>query len=112
MNHYKFFRSTHKWLGILFAIVFLNIAVTGLLLLQKKSFTWIQPETKQGTQGHADSFITNQQLFETVFSQNHNMFRYLDFAALKVIREHPYYPSGQAAMLLIAPQKLRQLLLI
>ncbi len=78
MNYYKFFRSTHKWLGIMGAIVFLNLSVTGLLLLKKKNFTWIQPETKQGTQGTVDEFITNQQLFETVFSQNHQDFQTLD----------------------------------
>jgi uncharacterized iron-regulated membrane protein len=78
MNHYKLFRSTHKWFGIIFAMVFLNIAVTGLLLLEKKNFTWIQPETKQGAPGHANSFITNRQLFETVFSQQHKDFQTLD----------------------------------
>lgn len=78
MKHYKFFRTTHRWAGIIFLVAFLNIAVTGLLLLEKKKFSWIQPETKQGAPGTADAFITNQQLFETVLSQNHQDFQTLD----------------------------------
>ena len=78
MNHYKFFRTTHKWFGVTFAAAFLSIAVTGLLLLEKKNFFWIQPETKQGVQGVADDFITNQKLFEMVFSQDHEDFQTLN----------------------------------
>jgi len=78
MNRYKFFRVTHKWSGIIFAIAFFNIAVSGLLLLEKKNYNWIQPETKHGSLGNTDSFITNQQLFEAVFSQNHEDFQSID----------------------------------
>ena len=39
---------------------------------------FLEKETKQGVQGNADDFITNQQLFDTVFSQNHEDFQSLD----------------------------------
>ncbi|MEN8127300.1 MAG: PepSY domain-containing protein [Planctomycetota bacterium] len=78
MTYYKFFRVTHKWLGIIFAIAFLNIAVTGFLLLEKKNLTWIQPETKQGGGNNTAPFITNPRLFQAVFAQNHNDFQTLD----------------------------------
>jgi len=75
MRYYKFFRETHKWSGIVLAIVFLNVAVSGLLLLEKKNFSWIQPETIPGTQGSVELFITNQRLFESVLSRGHEDFR-------------------------------------
>ena len=78
MRHYKFFRETHKWFGIVLAVVFLNIAVTGFLLLEKKNFSWVQPETMQSVQGSTESFITNQQLFEKVFSQGHDDFQTIE----------------------------------
>jgi len=88
MNHYRFNRTSHKWLGIIFAVVFLNISVTGLLLLVKKNFNWIQPETKQGAPGSTDQFITNQQLFQTVFSQAHE-----DFQAIEDIDRVDFRPG-------------------
>ena len=88
MNYYKFFRVTHKWFGVIFAAAFLSIAVTGLLLLEKKNFSWIQPETKQGVRGVTDDFITNQKLFEMVFSQNHE-----DFQAIEDIDRVDFRPS-------------------
>lgn len=48
MKTLKFFWTTHKWAGIILAIIFLNIAVTGVLLLFKKKVDWIQPPTQRG----------------------------------------------------------------
>ena len=71
MKYYKFNRAVHKWFGIIFAVVFLNLSVTGLLLLEKKNIGWIQPPTQRGSEGGIDEFITNQRLFEIVLGQNH-----------------------------------------
>jgi uncharacterized iron-regulated membrane protein len=78
MKHYKFNRTVHKWLGVIFAIVLLNISITGLLLLEKKNFDWIQPATQKGSEGGVDQFITNQQLFKAVFSQKHEDFKSIE----------------------------------
>lgn len=42
---FKFFWTTHKWLGIILAVVLVNIATSGFLLLIKKKVDWIQPST-------------------------------------------------------------------
>jgi len=48
MSSFKFFWTAHKWVGITAAIVLINIASTGLLLLVKKNFAWIQPPEQRG----------------------------------------------------------------
>ena len=78
MKHYKINRTVHKWFGIIFAIAILNLSITGLLLLEKKNFDWLQPPTQSATDGTADQFITNQQLFENVLAQGHDDFQTMD----------------------------------
>ncbi|NOG55340.1 MAG: PepSY domain-containing protein [Planctomycetes bacterium] len=48
LSSFKFFWSTHKWVGIIIAVVVLNFAVTGFLLLIKKQVAWIQPPENRG----------------------------------------------------------------
>jgi len=48
MSSFKFFWTTHKWVGIIAAAVFLNMAGTGFLLLIKKKVAWIQPPEQRG----------------------------------------------------------------
>jgi uncharacterized iron-regulated membrane protein len=78
MQTYKFFWKTHKWVGILLSLVFLNVAVSGILLLKKKSFAWIQPPTMTGTEGAVNDFIGTQRLFEIVLSQGNTDFRNME----------------------------------
>ena len=78
MKYYKFFWKAHKWVGIVLSIVFINLAVTGILLLVKKKFEWIQPPTRQGAEGALEDFITVEQLFDIVLSQQHPDFQSLD----------------------------------
>ena len=35
----------HRWLGITAGVVLMMTAVTGLLLLVKKDYSWVQPST-------------------------------------------------------------------
>ena len=65
-------------MGILLSLVFLNIAVSGILLLKKKDFAWIQPPTMTGTEGTVRDFIDTPRLFEIVFSQGNANFRNID----------------------------------
>lgn len=75
MKHYRINRTLHRWFGIIFAIALINISITGLLLIEKKNFEWIQPPTKTGSDGTVEQFITNQGLFEIVFDQKHPDFK-------------------------------------
>ena len=78
MSRYKFFRLTHRWLGIFFAVVILNISVTGLLLLEKKQFEWIQPATRVGGEGQMEDFISTQEVLEAALGYGHADFQSLD----------------------------------
>lgn len=78
MKTFKFFWNTHKWAGIIAALIIANISITGFLLLIKKQSDWIQPPTMKGAEGGVESFITNQRLFEIVFNSGHEDFRTLD----------------------------------
>lgn len=75
MKPYKFFWETHKWTGIVLALVFLMIGGTGLLLLVKKDFEWIQPATQKGAPGELENFITVQEMFAAVFASGHEDFK-------------------------------------
>lgn len=78
MKHYKINRMVHKWFGVVFAIALLNFSITGLLLLEKKNFDWLQPATQKGSEGGVDQLITNQKLFEVVFGENHQDFKSIE----------------------------------
>jgi uncharacterized iron-regulated membrane protein len=74
-RRYKFFWSTHKWTGIIASLILLNLSVTGILLLVKKRFEWIQPPTQKGVEGNAEDFITISKLVEVVLSEDHPAFQ-------------------------------------
>ena len=78
MRVYRYFRKTHKWVGILLSVVFLNLAITGILLLEKKKFAWIQPPTLTGTEGKVEDFISSRKLIEIVLSRGGTNFRSLE----------------------------------
>jgi len=48
MSFKKINRSTHKWASIIVAIPLLIILVTGILLLVKKEFSYLQPPSAKG----------------------------------------------------------------
>jgi uncharacterized iron-regulated membrane protein len=75
MKLYKYVRNTHKWVSIIFSVAFINMSVTGLLLLVKKKYDWIQPPTQEDVKGDAEDFINIQQLFEIVLNQGHEDFK-------------------------------------
>lgn len=75
MKAFKFFWTTHKWTGIILGVVFVNLAVTGYFLLQKKEHAWLQPPTQQATAGELKDCISLRQVFDVVLAQNHPDFR-------------------------------------
>ena len=79
MKMSKLARKTHKWLGIVLSLILCNISVTGLLLLEKKEYEWIQPSTHTGTEGTINDLINMQKVFEVAFAQGHESFQGLEF---------------------------------
>ncbi len=75
---FKFFWTTHKWAGIIAAVIFVLIACTGFLLLLKKEYAWIQPPTMKGAPGEPADFITAATLFDIVLAEDHPDFQSLD----------------------------------
>ena len=78
MSWYRFFWQAHKWVGITIAVFLLLIAVTGLLLLLKKEFAWIQPPTMKGAPAHMRSplaFLTIEEAWLKVQAVGHADFQ-------------------------------------
>ncbi len=71
----KWMRVSHKWAGISLAMFLLLVSITGLLLLHKKSFTFLQPPTLNGSAGDIEQMISTQQLLAVVLAQNHPDFQ-------------------------------------
>jgi uncharacterized iron-regulated membrane protein len=68
MRLFQFLWTTHKWAGVALAIVFLNVAATGFLLLMKQRFEWVQPPTLRGSEGAVDrvDFRPDRRVFKVI----------------------------------------------
>jgi len=75
---YRHMRNWHKWVGIVLSLLLLVVSITGILLIQKKNFTWIQPSTQKGAAGDPDAFISLAQVCAIATSQGHPDFQSLD----------------------------------
>jgi uncharacterized iron-regulated membrane protein len=71
MTLFKLCWETHKWIGIALSLILINISVTGLLLLEKKQYDWIQPGTRRGQPGSPDDFIGMQRVLDAVLACGH-----------------------------------------
>lgn len=69
MRLFQFFWTTHKWTGVALAIVFLNVAATGFLLLMKQRFDWVQPPTRRGVEGALADVIPMERVLEAAFAR-------------------------------------------
>jgi uncharacterized iron-regulated membrane protein len=78
MKTFKFFWTTHKWTGIILAVIFAMTSVTGFMLLIKKKVDWIQPPTQKGAPGELAELLTIEEVFAVVFAQEHPAFASLD----------------------------------
>lgn len=78
MKPYRLCWELHKWIGVALSLVLINISITGLLLLEKKNYKWIQPATRQGQEGLPADFVTIQATIDTVLGCNHPDFANLD----------------------------------
>lgn len=78
MDPFRFFWTAHKWTGLTLGVVFLVTAVTGLLLLWKKEFAYLQPPTQQGVQAPLADFLSLDEVWHIVAAQQHADFRTAD----------------------------------
>ena len=61
----------HRWLGITAGVVLMMTAVTGLLLLVKKDYSWIQPSTMTCAEGGVEELRPLQDVYEAVLAHGH-----------------------------------------
>ena len=78
MKLFPFFWKTHRWTGLSLAAVFLLTAGTGLLLLWKKEFGYLQPPTQRGAPADLEAFLPIAAAWEIVKRQDHPDFRTQD----------------------------------
>ena len=75
MNTFRFFWNTHKYTGLTIALIVVVTAVTGILLLLKKEFDWIQPPTQKGQEGPIEAFISFERVWQSVAREQHSDFK-------------------------------------
>ena len=90
----------HRWLGITAGVVLMMTAVTGLLLLVKKDYSWIQPSTMTCAEGGVEELRPLQDVYEAVLALDLPQFQSADDIARidfrpgkrlhKVLSKHDY----------------------
>jgi uncharacterized iron-regulated membrane protein len=75
---FRWFWNTHKWTGLTLGAVFVLTAVTGVLLLLKKEFHYLQPPTQKGTPGAISSFLSVDDVTQAVLTEGHPHFQSAD----------------------------------
>ncbi len=65
----------HRWIGVMAGLVLLVTAVTGFLLLQKKSFDWLQPAVVRGEPGTPEQLQPLAAVYGAVFALGLPQFR-------------------------------------
>lgn len=65
----------HRWLGVAAGLVLLVTAATGFLLLQKKSFDWLQPAMVDGAPGTPEQLQPLAAVYGAVFALGLPQFR-------------------------------------
>ena len=67
MRAYRTIWLLHRWLGIAVGLLVMVVAASGLLLLVKKHFAWIQPPVVHGAPGTADDLRPLAEVYRAVF---------------------------------------------
>lgn len=75
MRSFRLFWVLHKWVGIGVGLVLLLTATTGLLLLCKRDYAWIQPPTQRGADGPAEALRPLHEVYAAVFALGLPQFR-------------------------------------
>lgn len=65
----------HRWLGVAAGLVLLLTASTGLLLLVKKDYDWIQPPVVRGAEGPPSALQPLAAVYDAVFALDLPQFR-------------------------------------
>lgn len=89
MPGYRLIWLLHRWVGIAAGIVLLVTAVSGLMLLVKKDYAWIQPATVRGTAGPPEQLQPLAAVYAAVFALGLPQFRSeADIARIDFRPEH------------------------
>lgn len=78
MRGFRWFWNTHRWTGLTLGAIFALTAVTGVLLLLKKEFHYLQPPTQKGTPGAITSFLSVDDITRAVLAEGHPQFQSAD----------------------------------
>lgn len=78
MGAFKTIWKLHRWLGVAAGIVLLLTAVTGVLLLVKKDYAWIQPKTMKCAEGTLADVQPIQKVIEAVLALDIPQFQSAD----------------------------------
>lgn len=65
----------HRWFGILAGLILMMTAVTGLLLLVKKDYDWLQPPPMACAEGSVGDLRPIAEVYEAVFALDLPQFR-------------------------------------
>ncbi len=68
MKTFRLLWLLHKWAGITLGAILVMSAVSGLLLLVKKDYDWIQPPTQRGTAGSPEQIAPLHRVYDAVFA--------------------------------------------
>ena len=75
MKPFRLVWSIHKWIGISLGLVLILSAGTGLLLLVKKDYAWLQPVSHRGAPGEPADYRPIADVYEAVFAMDLPQFR-------------------------------------
>lgn len=75
MNWFAWLWRLHRWLGALCGLVLLLTSVTGVLLLVKKDYAWLQPPTVKGEPGPVEALQPLAKVYAAVFALGLPQFR-------------------------------------
>lgn len=68
MPWFRWLWLLHRWIGVAAGLVLLLTAGTGLLLLVKKDYAWLQPPTVAGAPGPVDALRSLPEVYAAVFA--------------------------------------------
>lgn len=68
MTTFRLLWQIHKWTGITIGVLVLVSSITGVLLLVKKNYAWLQPPTQVGTAGPVDAIRPIHEIYAAVFA--------------------------------------------
>ena len=64
-------RRWHRWVGLVCAVFFLTISVTGFMLANKDRWTWVKPGTASGTSTWGEGSLSLSEIARIACAEGH-----------------------------------------